>query len=236
MKKALMILVVLAMAFAGCRKDPDNGGNGNPSGTVNGHEWVDLGLPSGTLWATCNLGANTPAGYGYHYAWGETQPQADNTYSWSTYKYANGAFDKLTKYCSNENYGDNGFTDNLTMLEAADDAATANWGSGWRTPTSAEFQELMDKCKVTWTTQDGINGRLFAGSNGNTIFLPVAGFSGNGSINVVGTYGCYWSSSLYTEDPDYAFYFYFNSGGCRMNDYSRYYGFSVRPVCSVSQK
>ena len=101
------------------------------SGTVNGHEYVDLGLPSGTLWATCNIGANTPEEYGDYFAWGETQTK--DTYSWSTYQYANGTFwqdPQLTKYCTDANYGYNGFTDNLTTLQASDDPATANWGSG----------------------------------------------------------------------------------------------------------
>ena len=229
-----MILAVLAMVFAGCHKDNDNNGGGN--GTVNGHEWVDLGLPSGTLWATCNVGANTPTDYGDYFAWGETQ--TSNVYYWSSYKYANGDYDKLTKYCNNSYYGDNGFTDNLTTLEASDDAATANWGAGWRMPTRAEFEELQNKnnCTVTWTTQNGINGRLFTGTNGNSLFLPAAGTRWAGYPIDFGSGGRYWSSSLDTGYPGDARYLYFGSGDYYMGYSYRYNGFTVRPVCSVSQK
>lgn len=104
-----------------------NGESNEESGTANGHEWVDLGLPSGTLWATCNVGANKPEDYGDYFAWGETTTKS--TYNWDTYIYANGPINKLTKYCNNANYADNGFTDNLTTLQGRDDPATS-WGSG----------------------------------------------------------------------------------------------------------
>ena len=126
------------------------------SGTVYGntrsfttvaHEYVDLGLPSGLLWATCNVGATSPEDYGDYFAWGETQPK--DTYEWSTYQYCNGSYNTLTKYCSNSSYGYNGFTDNLTTLLPEDDAATANWGGNWRMPTKEEFQELYNNTTVT---------------------------------------------------------------------------------------
>lgn len=108
-----------------------------PTGQENGYTWVNLGLPSGLKWASCNVGAEKPEDYGNRYAWGEVLPKED--YSWETYKYANGAFDKLlTKYCNNASYGDNGFTDNKTTLEPEDDAAHVNWGGSWRMPTDAE--------------------------------------------------------------------------------------------------
>ena len=94
---------------------------------------VDLGLPSGLKWASCNIGATTPEEYGYYYAWGETTTKAD--YSWETYKYANGAKNKLTKYCTDASYGDNGFADNKTTLDLEDDAAHVKWGGSWRMPT-----------------------------------------------------------------------------------------------------
>ena len=229
-----MILAVLAMVFAGCHKDKDNNGGGN--GTVNGHEWVDLGLPSGKLWATCNVGASGPTDYGDYFAWGETQPQASNAYNWSSYKYANGSYDELTKYCNDSDYGNNGFTDNLTTLEASDDAATANWGAGWRMPTYTELEELKDNCTVTWTTQNGVNGCLFTASNGNGLFLPAAGRRGGGELDGAGSCGYYWSSSLYTDYPYLARYLNFSSGDYCVSYNSRYGGFTVRPVCSVSQK
>ncbi len=201
------------------------------TGENNGHIWVDLGLPSGMLWATCNVGATAPLGYGNYYAWGETTTK--ETYNWSTYWYCNGE-NNLTKYCNNANYGNNGFTDALTTLEASDDAATANWGSGWRMPTQTEMQELIDNCTVTWTRRNGVNGRLFTGSNGNSIFLPAAGSRVDSGLYDVGSYGYYRSSSLTTDYPDYAWTLYFDSGHFNMFSSYRYYGQSVRPVC-VSQ-
>ena len=99
--------------------------------------YVDLGLPSGVLWATYNVGAEYPEAYGNHFAWGETQPK--DTYNWNNYQYCNGSNNTLTKYCNNSSYGFNGFTDNLTMLLPEDDAATANWGADWRMPTKNEW-------------------------------------------------------------------------------------------------
>ena len=97
---------------------------------------VDLGLPSGLKWASCNVGATTPEGYGDYFAWGETATKKD--YSWATYKHANGDKNKLTKYCTDASYGNDGFTDDKTTLDPEDDAATANWGKEWRMPTDAE--------------------------------------------------------------------------------------------------
>ena len=213
-------------------------GNSGGGGNSGNHAYVDLGLPSGTLWATCNVGANSPTDYGDYFAWGETTPQADNAYSWTSYKYANGNWDKLTKYCNYSSYGDNGFTDTLTVLLPEDDAATANWGTGWRMPTKAELQELIDNCTVTWTTQNGVNGCLFTASNGNSLFLPAAGYRHDGELISAGSDGGYWSSSPRADDPDGAWYLYFLSGDYYMcSGYNRrLYGFTVRPVCSVSQK
>ena len=199
------------------------------------HAYVDLGLPSGLLWATCNVGADTPEGYGNYFAWGETTPK--DTYNWSTYQYANGTSwqdPQLTKYCSKSNYGYNGFTDNLTTLLPEDDAATANWGSDWRMPTREEWRELYQNTTHTWTTQNGVNGRLFTASNGNSLFLPAAGYRDGSSLSIAGSYGNYWSSSLDSDVPSLARYFQF-TGGYNMYSYVRYYGLSVRPVCSARQ-
>ncbi len=236
-RKTLMLLSAMAVMFlGGCIVEVDglpgdDGGGDTPTpttGTINGHTWVDLGLPSGTLWATSNVGANTPEAYGDYFAWGETQPQASNTYNWSSYKYCNGSYYTLTKYCNDSGHGDNGFTDNLTTLEASDDAATANWGGAWRMPTKAEMQELEYNCTVTWTTQNGINGRLFTGPNGNSIFLPAAGYRRDGSLYSPGGDGFYWSSSLFGV-PDKAWGL---QGNYSVSYYVRCKGFSVRPVCS----
>ena len=191
---------------------------------------VDLGLPSGLKWASCNVGATTPEDYGNYYAWGEVPPKDD--YSWATYKHANGAYDKLTKYCNKASYGDNGFTDNKTTLDPEDDAATANWGNAWRIPTDAEWKELQENCTWTWTTQNGVNGYQVASkTNSNSIFLPAAGYRYFTDLYFVGSDGYYWSSSLGTDRPGDAWSVDFNSDYVgRFNDY-RYDGQSVRPVC-----
>ena len=194
------------------------------------HEYVDLGLPSGLLWATCNIGADSPEDYGDYFAWGETVPK--EYYIWNTYQYCNGSYITLTKYCNNSGYGNNGYVDNLTALLPEDDAVTAIWGEGWRMPTQAEWQELLDNTTVTWTHQNGVNGRLFTASNGNTLFLPAAGVRGDSSLNLAGSDGFYWSSSLNTYDPDDAWSLGFDSVYCRMYSDYRYYGSSVRPVRS----
>ena len=194
------------------------------------HDYVDLGLPSGLLWATCNVGAARPENYGDYFAWGETQPK--ETYSWTTYQYSNGSSNTLTKYCDNSSYGYNGFTDDLTTLLPEDDAATANWGEGWRMPTQAEFQELLDNTTVTWTTKNGVNGRLFTASNGNSLFLPAAGYRYGSYLFSAGSNGDYWSSSLNTDDPNDAWGLHFRSGYYYMNDIYRGDGQSVRPVRS----
>ena len=203
-----------------------------PTGYTNGYGYVDLGLPSGTRWATCNVGASSPTAYGDYFAWGETTPK--DYYDWSTYRYCNGSSSTLTKYCNDAYYGNNGFTDNLTTLEPSDDVATANWGAGWRMPTYDELNELKNNCTVTWTTQNGVNGRLFTGPNGNSIFLPASGMRNDSELYSAGSYGYYWSSSLGTDYTDYAWRLYFDSGDYGVISNYRSYGFTVRPVC-VSQ-
>ena len=197
------------------------------------HEYVDLGLPSGLLWATCNVGADNPEDYGDYFAWGETTTKS--TYNWSTYQYCNGSYNTLTKYCQNSSYGYNGFTDDLTTLEPGDDAATANWGNGWRMPTEEEWQELYNNTTKTWTTQNGVNGRLFTATNGNSLFLPAAGYRYESSHYNAGSRGYYWSSSLRTYYPDGACYCYFYSGNYGMSNDYRSIGFTVRPVRSARQ-
>ena len=198
------------------------------------NDYVDLGLPSGLLWATCNVGADSPEDYGDYFAWGETTPK--DTYNWSTYQYCNGSNNTLTKYCNNSSYGYNGFTDNLTTLLPEDDAAAANWGGNWRMPTKEEFQELYNNTTVTWTQQNGVNGRLFTAANGNSLFLPAAGYRNNSSLGSAGGNGYYWSSSLYSSYPYDAWILGFISGYYSMSYSNRDYGRSVRPVRSSGQK
>lgn len=190
-------------------------------------DWVDLGLPSGLLWATRNVGATSPEDYGDHFAWGETSPK--EVYSWSTYRYCNGDWDQLTKYCCRSGYGYNGFTDNLTTLQPGDDAASANYGG--RTPTKEEWQELMDHTTSQWTTQNGVNGWRYTGSNGNSLFLPAAGYHVDGSLYVNnGICGYYWSSSLYSDYPETAWGFLFLLDGQGMGYEYRSIGLTVRAV------
>ena len=197
-------------------------------------DYVDLGLPSGTLWATCNVGADSPEDYGDYFAWGETTPK-DNYSSWSNYQYCMGSNSTLTKYCDNSSYGYNGFTDNLTTLLPEDDAATANWGSDWRMPTKAEWQELYSNTTVMWTTQNGVNGRLFTANNGNSLFLPAAGYRDDSGLGYAGSGGFYWSSSLGTGYSDNAWRFGFFSDYIYAGDSGRGYGQSVRAVRSAHQ-
>ena len=131
-------------------------------------------------------------------------------------------------------FADNGQGSVFTLLPE-DDAATANWGSDWRMPTKEEWQELYQNTTVIWTTQNGVNGRLFTASNGNSLFLPAAGYRYNSSLYDAGSYGYYWSSSLYAVDPSNAWYFYFYSVVYSMYECNRLYGFTVRPVCSSRQ-
>lgn len=189
-------------------------------------DWVDLGLPSGLLWATRNVGASSSTDYGNYYAWGETTPKS--FYDWSTYRYCNGHYDQLTKYCNNSSYGYNGFTDGLTTLQPGDDAATANYGG--RTPTLAEWQELIDNTTSQWMTINGVNGRCFTGTNGNSLFLPAAGRRWGSSLGRAGGWSYYWSSSLFTGSPGYAWGFHFNSVDQFMSGHYRGRGFSVRAV------
>ncbi|MCR4828213.1 MAG: hypothetical protein K5864_01995 [Bacteroidales bacterium] len=211
MKKVFSILmVVFAMtAMVACTEKENNG-----SSTADG--WVDLGLPSGLLWATYNVGASAPEQSGEVFAWGETQPKIE--YSWSTYQYCNGgdAY-QLTKYCTDTNYGYNGYTDNLTTLEPGDDAATAYLGNGARTPTYFEWRELLANTTVVATSQNGVEGRKFTAANGNSIFLP---------------FGYYWSASLYTDYPLWAWNLFVESRfqELSINEGERYHAFYVRAV------
>ena len=203
--------------------------------TFDDHEYVDLGLPSGTLWATCNVGANSPEEYGDYFAWGETEPKSN--YDYSTYQWCNGSYNTITKYCQKSdysNYGNNGFTDTLTELLPEDDAATANWGSGWQMPSFDQITELYNSDYTTteWTTLNSVNGRkITSNSNGNSIFLPAAGRHRGSDLNDAGNHGNYWSRSLNTDYSNYAYYLNFYSSSIDWGYAGhRCYGFSVRPV------
>lgn len=195
----------------------------------NGYEYVDLGLS--VKWAICNVGASKPEEYGDYFAWGETQPKS--TYDLSTYKWCNGSSATLTKYNYSSSFGT---VDDKTQLELIDDAARANWGGIWRMPTDAELTELRTECTWTWTTQNGVNGyKVTSKSNGNSIFLPAAGFYSDSNFRDAGDYCCCWSSSLgnngFPTIPIglyfYGYVNYVNVGGYN----GRFDGQSIRPVC-----
>lgn len=231
--KFFAALCCVAAVFAACEPQdgPDNGQNGNnDQNGDNGQEYVDLGLPSGLKWATCNVGATKPEEYGCYYAWGETTTKS--SYGWESYKWCNGSDDTQTKYCSNASYGQNGFTDDKIVLELADDVAYANLGGSWRMPTSAEWTELREKCTWRWTTLNGVNGFEVKGTNGNFIFLPMAGMRFDNQLEYTGSSGYYWSSSLYSDDPRSACSVFLESSIVYMElDFPRCYGLSVRAVC-----
>ena len=198
-------------------------------------QYVDLGLPSGIKWATCNVGATKPEEYGNYYAWGETEPKT--TYDWNTYKWGTATYDEeyewwdletQTKYCTNSDYGT---VDNKTVLDLEDDAARANWGGAWRMPTDAEWTELRENCTWTWTTKNGVNGyEVKSKTNGNSIFLPAAGYRLGDDLFYAGEFGYYWSSSLGMGYPYLAWIVYFFSGSVFRYSYDRCCGHSVRPV------
>lgn len=207
----------------------------NPtSGMLNGHEWVDLGLPSGTLWATCNVGANSPEEYGDYYAWGETTTKS--VYSLKTYKYADPNILEFEYIIHTTKYN---ATDGKRVLDAEDDVATAKWGISWHMPTRENFLELSNECSWTWTTINGNYGYKVIGKNGNSIFLPAgAGHRYDNGHYCLG-YGYYWSSTHighYMPEflelhgmhlPSGEYYIHIND-----NIYC-YTGMSVRPVCNV---
>ena len=194
---------------------------------VTTYEAVDLGLS--VKWATFNVGASSPEEYGDYFAWGETEPKSD--YLWAYYKWCNGTKNSLTKYNHWTAYGT---VDNKKVLDPEDDAAHVNWGGSWRMPTDAEWTELRNNCTWTWTTVNGIKGRLVtskkAGYTDKSIFLPAAGRRSGTDLTNVGSYGIYWSSSLYTDNPDYAWYVSFDSDNVGRYDYFRFLGQSIRPI------
>lgn len=199
------------------------------TGTESEHAWVDLGLPSGTKWATCNVGATTPEGYGNFYAWGETEPKSN--YYWATYKWCNDTSTTITKYNTDGSYGT---VDNKTQLELADDAARANWGGAWRMPTDAEWTELRENCEWTWTSDyngTGVAGRIVtSNTNGNAIFLPAAGYRRYADLINAGDCGDYWSSSLRAVNMDHAWRIHISSPEVKRYGYGRQLGLSARPV------
>ena len=177
---------------------------------------IDLGLPSGTKWACCNIGANSPEGYGGYYAWGETEEK--EVYDWSTYKYGRDWDD-----CDYIGYD---------IAGTEYDVAHVKWGGSWRMPSIDQINELLNNCSRIWTTQNGVRGTLVTGPNGAVIFLPATGVRNKAGLYSAGSDGYYWSSSLYPDFGGHTWYLYFDSNGWRRYSYyGRYVGQSVRAVC-----
>lgn len=237
------IMSVTVLLGIGCtddeKKDLDEGQKSSNESTATppeGVEAVDLGLS--VKWASFNVGATKPEEYGDYYAWGETETKS--IYNWSTYKWCNGSYTTMTKYCNNSELGNEGFTDTLTVLTPEDDIAHVKWGGNWRMPTKVEQDELRDSCTWTWyssgnTEFGGIAGykvtRKKEGYTDRFIFLPAAGFRIESYLYDVGSNGRYRSSSLYPFYPLYACRLSFYSDCMDFLDDYRYEGLSVRPVC-----
>ncbi|MCQ2199767.1 MAG: T9SS type A sorting domain-containing protein [Paludibacteraceae bacterium] len=199
------------------------------SGVIGKYTYVDLGLPSGIKWATYNVGATKPTETGDYFAWGETKPKKD--YSWATYKWCNGNFYNMTKYCIDGSYGT---LDNKSILEPEDDAASKNWGSDWRMPTREETIELVDRC--SWKWYDDYNGTGVSGYLGTSeetdanIFLPVTGRYNGNVLEEADSYGYYWSSEVSSGTTYYSNDFYIYDFRPQYWDHVRYLGQCVRAV------
>lgn len=207
MKKAF--LIALAVMFFGTVGNAKVNVTDNKDKSADKVEAVDLGLS--VKWANMNVGADKPSSYGTYFAWGETKPK--KYYSWGTYEWSQGNTQFLTKYST---------IDKKTKLALADDAAHANLGGEWRTPTAEEYEELInpDNCKWEWVTMDGINGYKVTGKKtGNSIFLPITGFRFYGDVQFRAISGIYWTSSLYIANPNKAWCLEFN-----FSDVSVFYG------------
>ena len=239
MKKYFFTLLITLMAvmttttFVSCGDDDDNDGPGAASNNQpnlkcpDDHHphMIDLGMPSGTRWACCNVGADKPEAYGGYYAWGETEEKT--VYEEVTYQYCTGEDpDGVGFYGKNCNYQDIGSDIAGTQY----DVAHVKWGASWQMPSLSQFKELLDNSTSTWTTREGVYGRLFTGRNGNTIFLPAAGMHMHDDSSYVSSWGHYWSSTQLPSYLNSAHDFSFNSDGAVCSNYGRICGRSVRPV------
>ena len=249
MKKILLLLAIaLPFLFISCGDDKDE-----PL-VPDEHDCVDLGLPSGTLWATCNVGADSPEEYGTFFAWGETSPKSE--YVWYNYELAHWVYDTISEnfyrvveetwykyYFMNWKDNKTFDGDHKTELDVEDDAAYVNWGSRWRTPTLEQLQELVEKCDWQWTTKNGVKGYIVTGRNGNSIFMPLSGGWSSQPFNG-GEFAYYWSRTLCTPKKlalesagqSHAYILFFNMFDEQHVWYdSRYEGNPVRAV-RVSKK
>jgi hypothetical protein len=193
----------------------------------NGFDYVDLGFPSGTKWATMNVGASKPSDFGLYFQWGSVrgftkgQVGGDKAFSWPTYKWSiDGIDSNFSKYKTTG-----------ATLELTDDAANIHMGGDWHMPTPTQIRELINETDNTWTTQDGVNGRLFTSkNNGKSIFIPAAGYASGGSLYDSGVEADVWSSMLKANNVNYGQHLSFDSYNVNLSNDYRYYGFSIRGV------
>ncbi len=200
--------------------------------TEDNYEFVDLGLPSGLMWATKNIGATCPEDYGYYFSWGETHIK--ESYYWGTYSYCEGSENNLTKYCYSSEFG---MVDDKCILDEDDDAATKNWGKPWRLPTLAEMMELYTNCSWSLASLNGTQGCYITGPNGNSIFIPKAGYKQYKTTFHKGEESYIMSSTLYKEDndnhPDYGYLVFCDASSYGIAGSERSFGYSVRPVTAT---
>ena len=267
--KAILLMSLCFVAFASCGdddKDSNNGGNNQPvnnttptstkfvsSGEENGHGYVDLGLTSGALWATTNIGGALPQSYGNYYAWGETSTKSG--YTWADYKHGKDSL-AIEKYCADDKHGKNGFIDNKIQLEPDDDAAHIAWGGSWVTPNATMRQEIINECY--WVYTNNYNNSMVAGyivykvkeaddkgvvvKKGETpsnlysledphIFLPFAGYKAEGKVRYPGTKSVYMTSSLYTSNSCRLRTITIEEDKVSTTQIPRDHGYPVRPIC-----
>lgn len=218
----MMLTLVLGttFSFSSCGSDDDEDDPENGSTNTKGHNYVDLGLPSGTKWATCNIGATNPENCGEYYAWGETEHK-------TSYNEINYKFYDSSKYAISSESG-------KTTLELSDDVAHVKWGGNWHIPSYDEFEELKNNCVWTWTTLNGMSGyEVKSLTNNNSIFLPAAGFR-NDKLSETNTDGLYWTSTIRPIRADYPasiVSFNFRSNWIGFLGGSGSTGRPIRPVC-----
>lgn len=227
-------LIISVFALASCDADelgkrdhqkPEKVFTYSYTGTVNGRSYVDLGLS--VKWATCNVGAETPDKPGAYVAWADVKENS-GSFTWESYVYGNGAV--FSKYNFDPAMSADGSVDNLYVLDYSDDLASMKWGKDWRTPTDEETTELRERCAFIWAECNGMEGYEVVGPNGNSIFLPAGGFYVDGELVLEGSNGCFWTSSLSTNNPIRAYELTYYRGAQIRGSSFRYYGENVRPV------
>ncbi len=191
----------------------------NADGFINGHGYVDLGLPSGLKWATCNIGASVPEEYGNYYAWGETTTKK---------KYSE---ENCTVYSKDTTWlKQSGIIDDSGNLTPQYDAANVNWGGSWRMPTRIEYEELMNCCRWGWKTLNGVDGVIFTGKNDKSIFIPLGGCVDESSVDFTGDDCMMWTATVDKTDPEAATGLCIGKDWHNINWFDRFLGLTIRPV------